>query len=147
MKFCLKFSLKFSEGDNGYSKWRWIDNWPLTRSNWAAEHPQKDKFGPCAYLNNKGQFISTQCYDTRPFVCKAEFYDNTLEWDNSALGEPVGCDKGWTLIGLHCVRVFPEFLSYSDARTDCILRKSNLVSVHTPNYNALVTGKNFIQFL
>lgn len=136
----LWIGLKYKDGN--WPKWQWIDNWPLTRSNWAAEHPQINKFGPCAFFNNNGQFESTQCYDSRPFVCKAEFYDFTPEWDNSALGEPTGCDNGWTLVGMHCVRVFPEMLSYNDARNDCKLRKSNLVSIHSPNYNALVTGRN-----
>ena len=144
MKFNFKKKINLfffsSEGEGGYSKWRWIDNWPLTRSNWAGNHPQKDVYGPCAFMNQNGQFESTECYDPRPFVCKAEFYDNTLEWDNSALGDPVGCDPGWTLIGLHCLKVFRQELSYNDARSDCIFRNSHLVSIHTPNYNALVTG-------
>ena len=95
---------------------------------------------PCGFINPNSQFESSQCFEARPFVCKAEFYDFTPSWDISALGDPVGCDDGWTLVGLHCLRVFPELLSYEDARNDCKLRSSSLVSIHSPNYNALVTG-------
>lgn len=127
--------------------WGWIDNWPLTRSNWAPEHPQYERFGPCAFVNQNGQFESTQCFEARPFVCKAEFYDFTPGWNIEAIGKPVGCDSGWTLVGLHCLRLFPEALAYNDAREDCRLHKSNLVSIHSPNYNALVTGEKIYVFV
>ena len=91
-------------------------------------------------MNKEGQYESTECWNEKPFACKAEFYDFTPEWDIGPIGEPVGCDEGWMLVGLHCLKLFEDPLPFSDARDDCKLRGSNLVSIHSPNYNALVTG-------
>ena len=37
-------------GYEEYEEWKWVDGWPLTRSNWAAGH-QNITIGHCAFIN------------------------------------------------------------------------------------------------
>ena len=62
-------------GKPGEKAWRWIDEWPLSHSDWAVNYPDPKK-GECAAMDKNGQFFSSDCQNARkPFVCKAEFYD------------------------------------------------------------------------
>ena len=63
-------------------------------------------------MNQEGLYESVDCYGLRPFVCKAEFYDKTPEWDISALGAVVGCQEGWKLLGIHCYRYFDGKINF-----------------------------------
>ena len=119
----------------------------MTRSNWAGGHPNPDnpEYGSCGFMNNEAQFESASCSYQRPFVCKAEFYDDLLSQSvGSTRGEIVGCDYGWTLLGGHCVKLFTEGKTYADARQSCLFEKSHLVSIHSANYNAYIKGSNFL---
>ena len=64
-------------------------------------------------MNQEGLYESVDCYGLRPFVCKAEFYDKTPEWDISALGAVVGCQEGWKLLGIHCYRYFDGKINFT----------------------------------
>ena len=68
-------------------------------------------------MNQEGLYESVDCYGLRPFVCKAEFYDKTPEWDISALGAVVGCQEGWKLLGIHCYRYFDGKINFTGRPT------------------------------
>ena len=121
--------------------WRWIDNWPLTRSNWASNHPDRHEYGYCGAVNSKGQFQSDDCNEYKPYVCKAEFYDFHDDQPlSSKIGDPIECEEGWQLLGQHCIQIFPTLLGYDAAQMDCFMRGANLGSIHTPNYNGYIQG-------
>jgi len=95
-------------------------------------------------MNSKGQFESDDCNEYKPYVCKAEFYDFHDDQSTSdKLGDTVGCEEGWQLMGMHCVAIFPELLTYQSAQQDCFMKGANLGSIHSPNYNGYIQGKHY----
>ena len=94
-----------------FEKWKWIDGWPVTRSNWVGKHPDTN-IGRCAFINKNGNFETSDCNHQRPFVCKAEFYDiEAPSWAeiDAALGQPLTTFFRW-VSSVFCVLVFDVFL-------------------------------------
>ena len=123
-----------------FEQWKWIDGWPVTRSNWVGQHPDIN-IGRCAFINKLGNFETSSCSQPRGFVCKAEFYGlnrPSIELIDSQLGMPLPCEEGWQLLGHHCNRIFPDALPYHQAQQDCMMQGGNLGSIHSTNFNAFM---------
>ena len=54
---------------------------------------------------------------------------------DAKLGNILPCEDGWVLHGHHCVRVFTDKKNWTQAQNDCEYHGSNLVSIHSENYN------------
>lgn len=129
-----------SERGEDYERWKWVDGFPVTRSNWAPAHPDSPQ-NKCAFMNTDGQFESAQCSTPRGFVCKAEFYEAYPPTDNdidAALGLPLPCDDGWNLTGHRCNKIFPTALPYDQAQQDCVRQGGNLGSIHSNRHNRYI---------
>jgi hypothetical protein len=68
-----------------------------------------------------------------PFICKAEFVDFTPNWEDSLnnLGDALDCDENWSEFYEHCVRSFPEQVTWYTARQNCEANGGDLVSIHS----------------
>ena len=93
--------LQKAEWRKGWQKsWGWVDNWPLSYTRWAAMMPT-DQRGDCGFMTYKGGWANEECGMTKPFVCKAEFYDWVPDYKDidNKLGPVLPCEVGWVLHG------------------------------------------------
>ena len=121
--------------------WGWVDQWPLSYTRWGVMMPT-DMKGDCAFMHTNGGWANEDCGMTKPFVCKAEFYDWTPDYTDidNKLGPVLPCELGWVLHGHHCVKVFTDKQSWENAEGSCNYHQSNLVSIHSENYNQWLRG-------
>ena len=96
----LKLNERTDKDGMKYNNWGWVDGWPLEVSKWATTRPANVDVTPdkCAYLQQDGTYMDTNCAQTFSFICKAEYWDWTPSWENfiNAAGQQYDCPDGWS---------------------------------------------------
>lgn len=126
----------------GWGGFGWTDQWPMTYTRWGDNEPAKSGH-KCGYIRQKdGRWASTDCTEQRPFLCKSEFYDVAIDWQNieKKLGPRLPCDDGWVSFGSHCINVNLDKMGWNEAEGQCKNRGGHLVSIRSANINTFMTS-------
>ena len=95
--------------------WEWTDGSPNNFTSWADGQPSGD--GGCAVLQKSGDWSAAQCDKEAGYHCKLK------------TSSYYSCPLGWQLFNGFCYLEQDELLSWEDARSGCVSKGGDLVSI------------------
>ncbi|XP_056375159.1 signal transducing adapter molecule 1 isoform X2 [Hyla sarda] len=110
------------------NRYKWVDNWKIHYTKWAAEEPSKDL--SCVYVDTDGQWKTSSCNESYSSICKkTNAVASTNPPDTPGLC-PNTSSKAWIPFGNHCY--FFETSSavwWQEATLECLHHGGSLTSI------------------
>ncbi|XP_042329972.1 macrophage mannose receptor 1-like [Sceloporus undulatus] len=110
-------------------KYKWISNWRLMYTNWAAEEPKKKI--ACVYLDLDGHWKTGTCNETYFSVC--EKYHGIIPTDPpegpGRCPESKVYHRSWIPFRAHCYAIYPMRVAWSRASMLCAHLGGTLTSI------------------
>ncbi|XP_077127745.1 macrophage mannose receptor 1-like [Ranitomeya variabilis] len=107
--------------------YKWVDNWKVRYTRWAAEEPSKDT--GCVYVDTDGQWTTSSCDESYySFICK----QTSVPAPTDPPQNPGTCPdtEGWIPFRNHCYHFESSVTKFwSEASRHCLFKGSTLVSI------------------
>ena len=108
----------------GGDQWVWADGGHLDFNNWEDGQPAENK--TCAVMKSNGKWAAVGCGSKKGYHCKL------------SVSAYLACPLGWQLYSGYCYLNQDELLSWEDARSGCVAKGGDLVSVEDAGEQAEV---------
>ncbi|XP_073532994.1 macrophage mannose receptor 1-like [Phyllobates terribilis] len=120
------FWIGLHSGNETENTYKWVDNWKVRYTKWAAEEPSKDT--GCVYVDTDGQWKTSSCDETYSSICK----QTSVPPPTDPPQNPGTCPdtEGWIPFRNHCYHFeSSETKGWSEASRHCLLKDASLVSI------------------
>ncbi|XP_056375179.1 macrophage mannose receptor 1-like isoform X2 [Hyla sarda] len=108
--------------------YKWVDNWKVRYTKWAAEEPSKDL--SCVYVDTDGQWKTSSCNESYSSICKQTDVVPPTYLPETPGACPNTTSKIWIPFRNHCY-LFESSSSkkWSDAQLQCLYYGASLTSI------------------
>ncbi|XP_075172279.1 macrophage mannose receptor 1-like [Anomaloglossus baeobatrachus] len=126
VKLKQPFWIGLYSGNETENTYKWVDNWKVRYTKWAAKEPSKDT--ACVYVDTDGQWKTSLCNEIYSVICK----QTSAPAPTDPTQQPGTCPdtKGWIPFRHHCYHFeSSDARLWSDASRECLLYGASLVSI------------------
>ncbi|XP_073438361.1 macrophage mannose receptor 1-like [Dendrobates tinctorius] len=121
------FWIGLHSGNETQNTYKWVDNWKVRYTKWAAAEPSNDN--GCVYVDTDGQWKTSSCDDSYySFICK----QTSVPAPTDPPQNPGTCPdtQGWIPFRNHCYHFESSNTDgWSEASHRCLFKGANLVSI------------------
>ncbi|KAK7079206.1 hypothetical protein SK128_003942 [Halocaridina rubra] len=118
--------------------YKWTDGWPVFYTNWGKDQPTvNDTDYDCVMLRDmEGTWFNVECSRQAYYACK--YKNGTVPTPDPPTTGHCADERWLDLGGGYCYLIVQEHKIWSDASTNCIQQKGNLVSIHSQSESDLI---------
>ncbi|XP_075068019.1 macrophage mannose receptor 1 [Mixophyes fleayi] len=110
------------------NQYRWIDNWKLRYTKWAAGEPKKRN--ACVYLDTDGQWKTSSCDENYASICKQSSVVAPTDPPQMPGNCPESTSKTWIPFRGHCYLIESSYSrNWAQSSMECLRHGSNLLSI------------------
>ncbi|CAH2282335.1 macrophage mannose receptor 1-like isoform X2 [Pelobates cultripes] len=109
------------------SQYKWIDNWKLRYSKWAAGEPKTKN--ACVYMDKDGKWKTSPCNQNYFSVCKRSNIIAPTDPPQKPGKCPDSKDKPWVPFGGNCYLFEVYTRNWAQASLACLQKGASLVSI------------------
>ncbi|MEE6466813.1 hypothetical protein FKM82_007061 [Ascaphus truei] len=111
-----------------YSQFKWIDNWKLRYTKWAAGEPMKKI--ACVHMDTDGQWKTSSCDENYSSICKQSDVIAPTDPPQARGKCPESSGKEWIPFRSHCYLFQSTYTrNWAQASLECLRIGSSLVAV------------------
>ncbi|KAG9476571.1 hypothetical protein GDO78_003227 [Eleutherodactylus coqui] len=122
------FWIGLTSSNKTSNMYRWIDNWKLRYTKWAAGEPKKK--ASCVYIDINGQWKTSSCDENYMSICKQTNVIAPTEPPQKPGTCPESSGKTWLPFRGHCYLIESSFTrNWAQSSMECLRNGANLVSI------------------
>ncbi|XP_066441113.1 macrophage mannose receptor 1-like [Eleutherodactylus coqui] len=122
------FWIGLYSGNETKNTYKWVDNWKVRYTKWAAEEPRKST--SCVYVDTDGQWKTSPCNETYSSICKQTSVVAPTDPPQTPGSCPDEPSDSWIPFRNHCyLFVSSSFADWQSASLKCVYYGASLTSI------------------